>query len=83
MAGTLIGAPLIGGLADKHGRRRLWLFSYFLAGGLAFVSGFSPSYHVFVALRFLVGVFAGGAGLIIFVLSTESIGPSYRGNVKR
>ena len=83
MAGTLIGAPLIGGLADKHGRRRSWLFSYFLAGGLAFVSGFSPSYRVFVALRFLVGVFAGGAGLIIFVLSTESIGPSYRGNVKR
>jgi len=79
MAGTLFGAPLIGGLADKHGRRRLWLFSYFLACGLAFLSGFSPSYHTFVALRFLVGVFAGGAGLIIFVLSTESIGPSYRG----
>ena len=82
MAGTLVGAPLIGGLADKHGRRRLWLFSYFLACGLAFLSGFSPSYHTFVALRFLVGVFAGGAGLIIFVLSTESIGPSYRGKTK-
>ena len=79
MAGTLIGAPLIGGLADKHGRKKLWLFSYFLAGGLAFLSGFSPSYHVFVSLRFLVGMFAGGGGLIVFVLCTESIGPSYRG----
>lgn len=81
MAGTLIGAPFIGGLADKHGRRKLWLFSYFLACGLAFLSGFSPTYNVFVALRFLVGMFAGGAGLIIFVLSTESIGPSYRGKL--
>lgn len=79
MAGTLIGAPLIGGLADKHGRRKLWLVGYFLAGGFAVLSGFSPSYYVFVALRFLVGIFAGGAGLIIYVLATESIGPAYRG----
>ena len=81
MAGTLIGAPFIGGLADKHGRRKLWLFSYFLSGGLAFLSAFSPSYNVFLALRFFVGMFAGGAGLIVFVLSTESIGPSYRGKI--
>lgn len=81
MAGTLIGAPLIGGLADKHGRRKFWLFSYFLSGGLGFLSGFSPSYNVFLALRFFVGMFAGGAGLIVFVLSTESIGPSYRGKI--
>lgn len=79
MAGTLVGAPLIGGLADKHGRKPLWVFSYFVSGALAFLSGFSPSYHVFVALRFFVGIFAGGGGLIIFVLATESIGPSYRG----
>lgn len=79
MAGTLIGAPLIGGLADKHGRRKLWLVGYFAAGGFAVLSGFSPSYYVFVALRFVVGIFAGGAGLIIYVLATESIGPSYRG----
>ncbi|KAJ7380520.1 hypothetical protein OS493_008985 [Desmophyllum pertusum] len=79
MAGTLVGAPLFGGLADKHGRKPLWVISYFLASGLAFLSGFSPSYHVFVALRFLVGIFAGGGRLIIFVLATESIGPLYRG----
>ena len=79
MAGTLVGAPLIGGLADKHGRKPLWVISYFVNGGLAFLSGLSPSYHIFVALRFLVGIFAGGGGLIIFVLATESIGPSYRG----
>ncbi|XP_068751499.1 solute carrier family 22 member 15-like [Montipora capricornis] len=79
MAGTLIGAPLMGSLADKHGRRKIWVISYFLSGGLAFLSGLSPSYGVFVALRFVVGMFAGGAGLINFVLCTESIGPSYRG----
>ena len=79
MAGTLIGAPLMGALADKHGRRKIWVVSYFLSGGLAFLSGLSPSYGVFVALRFVVGMFAGGAGLINFVLCTESIGPSYRG----
>lgn len=79
MAGTLVGAPLIGGLADKHGRKPLWVISYFVNGSLAVLSGLSPSYHFFVALRFLVGIFAGGGGLIIFVLATESIGPSYRG----
>ena len=82
MLGLLIGAPVIGGMADKHGRRKVWFVSYFFSGGFAFLSGLSPSYTVFVALRFLVGIFVGGFGLVNFVLCTESIGPSYRGKFR-
>ena len=77
MLGTLIGAPVIGALADKYGRRKVWFVSFFLSGGLAFFSGLSPSYEVFVALRFLVGIFVGGGERTNFALCTESIGPSY------
>ena len=79
MTGTMIGAPVIGTLTDKHGRKKLWMLCFILSSVLAFTSAFSPSYFIFVALRFLVGIFAGGGGLISFVLATESIGPSYRG----
>jgi MFS family permease len=64
-AGALPGvivAPLIGILADRHGRRRVLvpcLVVYGIAGGLA---GLAPSFWALVALRTIQGV--GAAGLI-------------------
>ena len=79
MAGNMIGSPLIGGLADHHGRRKMWMISIVLCSFLAFVSAFAMSYNQFLIVRFFTGIFAGGGGLVTFVLSTESVGPSYRG----
>ena len=79
MVGTMMGAPLIGGMADKHGRKRMWMIS--VTGGLllSFLSAFSTSYFVFLMLRFAAGLFVGGERLVCYVLSTESVGPTYRG----
>lgn len=64
-AATLPGivmAPVIGVLADRHGRRRVLvpcMVVFAVSGGLA---GLSPSFPFLVAMRFLQG--AGSAGLI-------------------
>ena len=81
MAGNMLGSPLIGGLADQHGRRKMWMISIVLCSFASFVSAFVVNYNQFLVLRFVSGVFAGGGNLVSFVLSTESVGPSYRGNL--
>ena len=43
------------------------------------MSGFVQTYEEFITLRFAMGLLSGGGGLISYVLSSESIGPSYRG----
>uniref|UniRef100_UPI00358E0ADF solute carrier family 22 member 6-like n=1 Tax=Myxine glutinosa TaxID=7769 RepID=UPI00358E0ADF len=71
MAGLLVGAIILGGLADKFGRRTILLISYL---GLA-VSGccaaFAPSMAVYTAARFFDGMFMSGAALNSFSLGLE------------
>ncbi|MFS0773043.1 MFS transporter [Sphingomonas sp. 1P08PE] len=69
-AGALVGAVLIGQLADRFGRRRVWatiIFGY----GLALLSGLLvTSYPQLLAQRFVLGVFTGGVfpvGVSIYV----------------
>lgn len=81
MAGNMIGSPWIGGLADQYGRKKLWMISVVLCSFVSFVSAFVKNYNHFLILRFMCGAFAGGGGLVTFVLSTESVGPSYRGKL--
>ena len=79
MAGTMLGAPLLGKMTDLHGRKKMWMIS--VTGGLllSFLSAFATSYNMFVVLRFVAGLFVGGERLVTYVLSTETVGPSYRG----
>ncbi|XP_031572944.1 solute carrier family 22 member 15-like [Actinia tenebrosa] len=81
MLGTLIAAPLTGNLGDTYGRKKLWIVTYTGTCIFAFISAFSTSYHMYLVCRFFVGFFVGGCGLIIFVLTTESVGIAYRGFV--
>ena len=75
----MFGVLIFGILSDKYGRRRPWLFAYIVGGILTAMSGFLQTYEEFITLRFAMGLLNGGGGLISYVLSTESIGPSYRG----
>ena len=79
MAGTLFGALILGALADKCGRRKIWYISFTGLVIFGFASSFAPTYKIYTLLRFLTGFFIGGEILSAFVLATELIGPSYRG----
>ena len=82
VAGYMFGVLIFGILSDKYGRRRPWLFAYTVGGILGLMTGFVRTYKEYVALRFIFGALKGGGGLITYVLSTESIGPSYRGRIE-
>ena len=79
MAGTLVGAVILGALADKCGRRKIWYISFTGLVLFGFASSFAPTYRIYALLRFLTGFCIGGEILTAFVLATELIGPSYRG----
>lgn len=79
MFGVFTGAIVLGGLADKVGRKKIFCWSailqLFLGVGVAFI----PSYIPFLIVRYLYGIF-GSAGSYItgFVLTMELVGPSKR-----
>ena len=81
VAGHMFGGLIFGVLADKYGRRRPWLFAYLAGAILALVSSVVSDYEEFLVLRFAMGLLNGGGGLTTYVISTESIGPAYRGEV--
>ena len=79
VAGHMFGGLIFGILSDKYGRLRPWLFVYLAGAVVALLSSVVSNYKEFVALRFAMGMLNGGGGLTSYVLSTESIGPAYRG----
>ena len=81
VSGYMFGVLVFSILSDKYGRRKPWLFAYIVGGILGLMTGLARTYEEYIALRFIVGAIKGGGGLITYVLSTESIGPSYRGKM--
>ena len=81
VSGYMFGVLIFSILSDKYGRRKPWLFAYIVGGILGLMTGLVRTYEEYIALRFIVGAIKGGGGLITYVLSTESIGPSYRGKL--
>lgn len=82
MFGTLFGAPLLGNMADNYGRKPVYIVCYIGTCIAGFISAFATSYNLFMLLRFVTGFFVGGGGLIVFVLTTETVGARYRGERK-
>jgi len=79
MLGFLVGALLLGDLADRIGRRSNLLLTL---GGVIManlVSASTGQYSVYIFSRFLVGFFISGNILSVVVLTSELVGPSYRG----
>uniref|UniRef100_A0A1B0C9K9 Major facilitator superfamily (MFS) profile domain-containing protein n=1 Tax=Lutzomyia longipalpis TaxID=7200 RepID=A0A1B0C9K9_LUTLO len=79
MFGVFTGAVVLGGLADKVGRKAIFCWSATLQLILGVGVAFIPEYYSFLVVRFFYGIF-GSAGSYItgFVLTMELVGPSKR-----
>ncbi|CAF4851696.1 unnamed protein product [Pieris macdunnoughi] len=79
MLGVFAGAIILGGLADKIGRKTVFCWSALLQLLFGVLVAFIPEYWIFSAFTFLYGMF-GSAGAFIpaFVLTMEIVGPSKR-----
>jgi len=81
LAGEVLGALVFGRLADRLGRRKLFLVTlgvYLVFSGL---SGFAFSFWSFVILRFIAGTGIGGEYAAVNSAIDELIPARYRGRV--
>lgn len=79
MFGVFVGAITLGSMADKYGRKIIFYVSAVAQLVLGVLVALMNNYYVFLAIRFLYGIF-GSAGAYItgFVLTMELVGPSKR-----
>jgi SHS family lactate transporter-like MFS transporter len=74
-----VGAILLGGLADRHGRRRPLIACVLYFSIITALTPFAPSYLLFVVLRALYGIGMGGYWGIGASLVMESSPRRWRG----
>lgn len=77
--GVFIGAVTLGRLADKYGRKTIFVISAFLQLIFGVAVAFIPEYYTLLIFTFFYGIF-GSAGCYItgFVLTMELVGPKWR-----
>jgi MFS family permease len=59
LIGIMIGALAFGYLADRYGRRRLFILTLLLYSSFTVISAISPGYYFFLAFRFLTAIGVG------------------------
>jgi MFS family permease len=79
--GMLAGALIFGPLADRLGRRRLFMLTLAIYAVATVLTGFSWNYASLVFFRFLTGIGIGGEYGAINSAIEEFIPPRYRGRV--
>jgi len=77
--GMMVGAALFGKIADKYGRRKVFLIT--VSGDVLFglLSAFSPNFTVLLCLRFLTGAAVGGTLPVDYVMMAEFLPSKSRG----
>jgi len=77
---VLAGMLVLGGaLADRYGRRRIFLASYTLFALASFAAAFSPSTGVLIALRGVMGLGAAGVTAPALAIIASMYRPEERG----
>ncbi|XP_020791405.1 solute carrier family 22 member 13b [Boleophthalmus pectinirostris] len=71
MFGLLIGALVLGLIADRFGRRFVILLSLFLMLTFGVTVAFSPNIYVYMALKFISGFSVSGILANVFVIGGE------------
>src|SRR5258708_16869959 len=77
--GIMVGAYLFGYLADRFGRRRLFLLTLLLYGLFTFLTAFALGYGSFMVLRLLTAVGVGAEYAAINAAISEFIPARHRG----
>lgn len=76
--GVMVGGILFGHLADKFGRKPIMLITLYMPILVGIATAFAPWYSLFVALRFVQGVFMQGLQTTTYVLAMELFLPQHR-----
>ena len=79
--GMAVGALLFGILADKVGRKKIFMWTLILFSVASGVSAFTTTLAAFLALRFLIGMGLGGELPVASTLVSESVKAEERGRV--
>ena len=78
-AGMLVGAVIWGGLADRIGRRTVFLITVSLSVIFGFLGALAPSVEVLLLLRFLTGFAIGGTLPVDYAMMAEFVPTAWRG----
>lgn len=79
LIGIMVGAVLFGYLADRFGRRKLFMITLLLYSGFTLLSALSPGYTAFLIFRFLTAIGVGAEYSAINAAIGELIPARYRG----
>lgn len=79
--GMAVGAFLFGVLADKVGRKAIFIWTLLLFSIASGISAFTSVFAIFILLRFFVGMGLGGELPVASTLVSESVPANERGRV--
>jgi len=77
--GMMIGAAFFGKIADKYGRRKVFLITVAADVLFGLLSAFAPNFTVLLFLRFLTGAAVGGTLPVDYVMMAEFLPSKSRG----
>ncbi|MFP7171796.1 MFS transporter [Terribacillus sp. 7520-G] len=79
--GMAVGAFVFGIMADRVGRRTVFMMTILVFSIASGLSALATSYLIFVVLRFLIGAGLGGELPVASTLVSESVAPQRRGRM--
>jgi MFS transporter, putative metabolite:H+ symporter len=79
--GMAVGAFVFGIMADKIGRRTVFMITILIFSICSGLSALATSYLIFIVLRFFIGAGLGGELPVASTLVSESVAPERRGRM--